>query len=132
MDEWGGANVAFLSEDGECVSFCVIADPVLLSGKFQGRDTERIGAPVVTVDGYTLLVIGKRVARKLAKHEKDFGSHALEIIRHGESGDTKTKYTVQRCQDPEVSEILLAMAKTGVNESDIEESVKEAFEIAQG
>ena len=132
MQEWGGGDISFLSEDGECIAFCVVGDPVLIKGKFRNNDTERIACPIVTVDGFTLLVIGKRVARRLAKHEADFKKYAFEIIRHGESGDTKTKYELKRCDIPELEKELLALKKKGVTQEVIDEAVQAAEEVAEG
>jgi len=129
-DEWGGAAVSFLSEDGECIDFCVVADPVLIEGKFQGRPTQRVGAPIVTIDGFSLMIMGKRLFRKLSKREKDFGKHAFEIIRHGGADDTKTKYELINCPDAELETELLKLAAAGVEQTDINESIAEATEIA--
>ncbi len=132
MDEWGGAAVSFLSEDAEVITFCVIADPVLIVGKYQGRETARVGCPVVTADGYSLLVIGKRAARKLAKYEDQFEKCAFEMIRHGAGEDTKTKYEVRVCADNDLVHELLGLKKKGVEQEDIDESIQEATKIANG
>jgi len=132
MKQWGGGDVSFLSEDGECITFCVIADPVLIKGTFQKQETQRIGAPVVTADGFTLLTIGKRVARRLAKYEKHFKEWAFDLIRHGEPGDTRSKYELKRCDFPDIEKACLAKAKAGVPQEDIDEAIKAASEIASG
>ncbi|GAI46524.1 unnamed protein product, partial [marine sediment metagenome] len=41
--EFGGGDLAFLSEDGEVINFVVVGEPVLLEGKFKGRPTEKVG-----------------------------------------------------------------------------------------
>ena len=69
MKEWGGGDLAFLSEDGEVITFAVVGEPVLLEGKFKGKPSEKIGCPIVTRDGFTLFIAGKRLARKLSKYE---------------------------------------------------------------
>ena len=90
----GGANLTFLSEDGECLEFVVMADPIVIQGKFRGKETTRLCVPIVSDDGFTLFIIGIRLARRLAKYEKDFGSLAFEVIRHGASADVNTSYSL--------------------------------------
>ena len=130
MKDWGGGEVSFLSEDGECITFCIVGESYLIEGKYQGQATQRIGCPVVTADGFTLLVIGKRVARRLSKYEKHFKDWAFDLIRHGEQGDTKTTYELKHCDAKEMEAQLLAIAKKAVSEADIKEAVAAASEIA--
>jgi len=130
MKDWGGGEVSFLSEDGECITFCVIGDPVLIEGKFQGKDTQRIACPIVTVDGFTLLIVGKRIARRLSKYEQHFKNWAFDLIRHGEPADTKTQYELKRCDVKEKEDQILAIAKKAVPKEEIEEAVQAANEIA--
>jgi len=92
MKEFGGGDLAFLSEDGEVIVFVVCADPVLLEGKFKGKPSEKIGCPVITEDGFVLFVAGKRLARKLSKHEAEFDANAFMAIRHGEQKDITSSY----------------------------------------
>ena len=47
MKEFGGGDLAFLSEDGEAIRFMVCGDPVLLEGGFMRRMTITIGLPRV-------------------------------------------------------------------------------------
>lgn len=132
MKEWGGGDISFLSEDGECITFCVIGEPYLIEGKFRGADTERIGCPIMTVDGFTLLTIGKRVGRRLAKHEKHFHDWAFDLIRHGEPGDTKATYELSHCDNQEIEKQILELVKKGVDKKEITEAVEAATEVAQG
>lgn len=132
MKEWGGGDVSFLSEDGECITFVIVGEPHLIEGKFQGRETQRIGCPIITPDGFSLLIVGKRVARRLAKYEKYFGKWAFDLVRHGEPGDTKSKYELTHCEDNELEKRLLSKAKDGVFAEDINEAVASAGEIASG
>lgn len=132
MKQWGGGDVSFLSENGECITFVVIDDPVLIEGKFQGQETQRIGAPVMTMEGFTLLTIGKRVARRLAKYEQHFAEWAFDLIRHGEPGDTKSTYELKRCPIEELEKTILTKARAGVQREDIDEAIKAASEIAGG
>ena len=132
MKEWGGGDVSFLSGDGELISFAVVGEPALIEGKYKGKDTERIGCPAVTVDGFSVLVVGKRVARRLSKHEDQFKTWAFDLIRHGVQGDQKATYELTRCSDPELEVKLLEMALLGVSQEDIDAAVKAAEDIATG
>ena len=107
MKEFGGGDLAFLSEDGEVIKFVVVGEPVLLEGKFKGRPSEKIGCPVVTEDGFVLFVAGKRLARKIAKHEDSFGVTALMAIRHGEQNDITATYELKTLDDTELTKKLL-------------------------
>lgn len=132
MKDWGGGDLSFLSEDGEIVTFVIVGEPFLIVGRFKGNVTERVGCPVVTSDGFSLLVVGKRVARRLSKHEKHFLKQAFDLIRHGTAGDTKTTYELARCDQPEIEKQLLEAAAKGNWKADIEDAVKAAIEIAEG
>jgi len=132
MKNWGGGDVSFLSEDGEAIIFAVVGEPVLIEGKFKGQETQRIAAPVFTPEGFTLLIIGKRIARRLSKYEKYFSKYVFELIRHGESGDTKTRYELVRTEDTEMEKGLLAEAKKGVSAEDLQDAIASAREIAIG
>ena len=132
MKEFGGADVAFLSEDGEIVTFVVVGEPQLIEGKYQKQDTKRIGIPCVTIEGFQLLVIGMRVGRRLSKHEEHFHEYAFELIRHGEAGDTKATYELTRTGNTELEKKLLASVSDTGYETEIEEAVASAREIAGG
>ena len=106
MEDWGGGDIAFLSEDGEAIVFIVAADPVLLVGKFKGRPSERVGCPVITQEGYTLLITGKRVARRLSKYEDRFDASAFIMVRRGDHNDIETKYDLSVCPDMELTKRL--------------------------
>lgn len=132
VKEWGGGDISFLTEDGECITFVVIGEPYLIEGKFRGQDTQRVGVPAITADGFTLLIVGKRVARRLAKHEKSFGDFAFDLVRHGSPRDQKATYELTRCDIPELTAELLDKATLGVLPEDIAEAVAAATEVAQG
>ncbi len=132
MKEWGGGEVSFLSEDGEIITFIVVGPPQLIKGKFRGKETVRIGCPVWTEDGFSLLIVGKRVARRLSKYEDKFKTQAFDLIRHGESDDTGTKYELKRCSDTELEKSLFEALKKGVKDIDIKAAVEAAQEIANG
>jgi len=126
MQEWGGGDIAFLSEDGEAILFIVVGDPVLLTGSFKGRSSERIGCPVITSEGYTLFICGKRLARRLSKYEEKFGDHGFIIVRHGEHNDITTSYDLSVCQDPELVKRLLEWKATEFDPAAVAESVAAA------
>jgi len=129
MKEFGGGNFTFLSEDGETLTFIVVGLPQLLVSKYKGKENERIGCPVVTDEGYQLFVTGKRLARKISKHESAFATSALMVTRHGESGDINATYNVTVLPEPETFTRLYAIKATDFEESMIAESVSEASKV---
>jgi len=130
MDECGGGEIAYLSEDGECITFIVVADPALIAGKFRGTTTERVGCPVISQEGFTLLVLGKRLARRISKHEARFADSAFTIVRHGEHDDIRTKYELTICPDEALTKELFNYKETEFEESQIDEAIKYAEEVA--
>lgn len=129
MKEWGGGDIAFLSEDGEVIQFIVVGEPILLEGVFKGKKSEKIGCPVVTEDGYQLLVAGKRLARKLSKYEEQFSTQGFTAIRHGEADDPNTRYELKVIVDPAIVARLQEIKKRDFKEEMIAESEKAALEV---
>ncbi len=129
MREYGGGDLAFLSEDGEVIIFVVVGEPVLLEGKFKGRPSEKIGCPIVTDDGFVLFVAGKRLARKLSKYEDSFGVSAFMAIRHGEQNDITSSYELKVLDDPDMTARLLALSESEVSETVIAEAVESALSV---
>jgi len=129
MKEFGGGNFTFLSSDGETLIFIVVGLPVLLHSVYNKKPQERIGCPIVTENGYQLFVCGKRVARKLSKHEKAFDKSALMATRHGVEGDVNAKYEVRVVPEQETFDMLVQVKESDFEESMIAESVKEAEEV---
>lgn len=129
MKEWGGGDIAFLSEDGEAIMFIVADDPVLLEGKFKGRVSQRIGCPVITAEGYTLFICGKRLARRLSKHEKEFSKKAFVAVRHGEQNDIETTYELSLCNDADLTARLFEYKKNEFHLDMVAESVTDAKEV---
>lgn len=132
MKEWGGADVTFLTEDGECITFMVVDEPQPIHGQYEGVDTMRIGCPVVTQEGFTLLVVSKRVARRLSKYEPYFKKRAFDMIRHGEHGDLKSKYEIVYNEEKGIVQELQAIAKRGISAEDISDAVAAAEEMSAG
>ncbi len=129
MKEFGGGDLAFLSEDGEVLTFVVVGEPVLLEGKFKGKVSQKIGCPIVTEDGFALFVSGKRLARKISKHEKDFTGVALEAIRHGEQNDINASYNLKVSTDIELTQSLLEQVKGKDFKAEIKEAVTAALDV---
>lgn len=129
MKEFGGGDLAFLSEDGEVITFVVVGEPVLLEGKFKGRPSEKIGCPIVTEDGFVLFVAGKRLSRKLAKHEDAFRECAFEAIRHGEQNDITASYELKVLDNPELTRKLFETADRDFNPDMIDEAVQAALSV---
>ena len=129
MKEYGGGDLAFLSEDGEVIKFVVVGEPMLLEGKFKGRPSEKIGCPIVTEDGFSLLVAGKRLARKISKYEADFGGVAFMAIRHGEQNDITSTYELKILDDLELTKKLLESVIGKDFSDEIDEAAKAAMDV---
>ena len=132
MEEWGGGDIAFLSEDGEAMIFVVVGEPVLLEGKYKGRPSQRIGCPVITQDGYTLFIAGKRIARRLSRFEDQFKTAAFMIVRRGEHNDIETSYELTVCEDSETTKKLFALAKKDFDPKMVKDSIDAANEVMNG
>jgi len=126
MKEWGGGDFTFLSSDGESLTFIVVGLPQQLTSYYKKKPQERIGCPVVTDTGYQLYVCGKRVARKLAKFEKQFDTTAFMVVRHGAEGDIHATYDVQPLPEKETYSALMKIKETDFKEAMIAESVAAA------
>jgi len=129
MKEWGGGDITFLSSDAECIMFVVVADPILLHGKFKGKEQDRIGCPVVTDEGFALFITGKRVGRKLSKFEHRFKDVAFMITRHGESGDINAQYSVAMLDNPEKTAQLFDIAKKEYKPAMLKQAIEDANEV---
>ncbi len=132
MKEWGGGEVAFLSEDGEALIFIVVGEPELLEGKFKGRISERIGCPVITNEGYTLFICGKRLARRLSRYEADFDNTAFMVVRRGEHNDIETVYELSKCLDDAQAAKLFAWKESDFDQAQVGDSIEAAKEIVAG
>lgn len=132
MKEMGGGDLTFLSSDGECIIFVVADDPVLLKGKFKGKDSERIGCPVVTDEGFVLLIVGKRVARKLSKFEDVFKEQAFMITRHGVEGDINCTYEVSALSPGKKTEHLFDLLKKEYKPQLLKQAIKDAKDVVSG
>jgi len=132
MKEWGGGEIAFLSEDGEAMVFIVVDEPVKLEGKFKGRMSERIGCPVITVEGYTLFICGKRLARRLSRYESNFNDTAFMVVRRGEHNDIETVYELSKCLDTELTAKLFAWKDSDFEPDQVADSIAAAEEIVKG
>ena len=130
--EWGGGDVAFLSEDAEVITFVVCGEPFLMKSVYKKQEGERIAAPLMTIEGFQLLVIGKRVFRRLAKYEARFKDTAFMIIRHGESGDPNTKYELTPVDDETLTKKLLKLRKDDFKPEQIPDALKAAEDILEG
>lgn len=129
MAEWGGGEVSFLSEDGECIRFVVAGEPQLLESKYKQQTTQRIAAPLMTPDGFTLLIMGKRLARKLSKYESQFDSEAFIVIRHGEARDIDTTYELKALADDDLKAKLFGLLTTEFNEEMVADAIIAAKDI---
>lgn len=132
MKDFGGGNFTFLSTDGETLTFIVVGLPELMKGMYKQKEQERIGIPIVSEDGYQLLVAGKRLARKLAKHEKQFTTNAIMVTRVGAEGDVNAKYPVKVLPEQETFKQLCAIRDEDFTPDMIPDSVVEATKVLQG
>ena len=131
MKEMGGGDFTFLSSDGEAIIFIVVGLPQPITSMYKNKPQQRIGCPVVTDTGYQLFICGKRVARKLAKFEKQFETSAFCVVRHGASGDVNSKYDVKPIPETETYSNLMKIKEEDFKEEMIAESVKAATEVMQ-
>lgn len=129
MKEWGPANLLFLSTDGASVNFIVAGEPVLLKGKYRGKEQERIGCPVVTDEGFLLFICGKRTARKLASLEDKFKDHVINVTRHGVEGDTDASYEVSAIPDAGKVKALKAIQAKTFSDEALKEAISDAGEV---
>lgn len=129
IKEFGGGDLAFLSEDGEAIMFVVVGEPVLLAGKFKGRPSEKIGCPIVTPDGFVLFIAGKRLARKISKYENQFSDTAFIAIRHGAQGDIESTYELKVLEDVEQTKKLLKEAKGKDFKVELDDAVNAAIVV---
>jgi len=129
MKEFGGGDFTFLSTDGETLTFIVVGEPVLLHSKYKGKEQERIGCPVVSDDGFQLLVCGKRLARKIGKHEGVFTTSALMATRHGVEGDINSSYDLTVLPESDTYNRLKAIKDTDFKPELVTDAVKAATEI---
>lgn len=129
MKEFGGGDLAFLSEDGEVITFVVVGEPVLLKGRFKGRPSEKIGCPIVTPDGFVLFVAGKRLARKIAKHEDLFNVCAFTAVRHGEQGDIEASYGLTVLDDVDITKQLIESTAGKDFKVETDEAVQAALAV---
>ena len=131
VKEVGGADVFFLTEDGESITFVICGDPVPMKGKYQKQETLRLGVPIVSTDGFGIFIIGKRVFRRLAKYEKDFTKVAFVVVRNGAPGDQNATYDLAVCGDGQLTKDLFTRATTEFVLADLPEAMAAAKEIIE-
>lgn len=129
IEEFGGSDATFLTEDGETITFVICADPVLFISKYKGQENNRIGFPIVSMEGFSILVIGKRVVRRLGKHEKEFETTAFEVTRNGEPNSQDTTYDVRACKDPELTARLFELKAVEYVSKELPDAIKAVEEI---
>lgn len=132
MKEFGGGDLAFLSEDGEVLNFIVVGEPVLLEGRYKGKPSEKIGCPIVTEDGFVLFIAGKRLARKISKHEGIFDQAVFQAIRHGEQNDITSTYDLKVLVNQELKSQLFGIASGKDFTVEIAEAIKAAESVMKG
>jgi len=129
MKDFGGGDLAFLSEDGEVIKFIVVGEPVLLRGTFKGRPSEKIGCPIITEDGFVLFVAGKRLARKISKYEDTFNDVAFMAVRHGQQNDITATYELIVLDDGVLAAKLFDIKVKDFTPDMIDDAVKAAESV---
>ena len=132
MKDFGGGDFTFLSTDGETLIFIIVGLPELLKGTYKGKEQERIGIPIVSEDGFQLLVGGKRMARKLAKFEKYFNTNALMVTRVGAEGDINAKYPISLVPEKETFERLQRIKAEDFDSEMILDAIKDVQTVLNG
>ncbi|KKN15633.1 hypothetical protein LCGC14_0984200, partial [marine sediment metagenome] len=85
--------------------------------------------PVMTDDGFVLFVVGKRLFRKIAKHEAVFETAVFQACRHGEEGDIHASYTLRVLDNPDLATRLFAMKGKEFTPDMVIDAVKAAEEV---
>lgn len=129
MEGWGGGDFTFLSTDGETITFIVVGDPVMLKSKYKQKEQDRIGCPLVTDDGFQLLICGKRLARKIGKREEAFKKQAFIATRHGEEGDVNSTYTLQVIPEKECYARLKGIADKVMEKNTIADAIEAVKQV---
>lgn len=129
--EWGGGDFTFLSEDGETLKFIVVGEPVLLEGKYKGTPSKKVGCPVMTDEGFVLLIAGLRLFRRLCKHEAHFGTRVFMVTRHGAEGDPNATYPLTILDDADLAANLFKMRDTEFTPEQIDEAVAAARDVIE-
>lgn len=125
----GGGDITFLSSDGAFIEFIVVDKPQIFDTTFQKQEQQKVGWPVWTADGFTLLFVGKRVARKMIALESKAKTKALSLTRHGVEGDVNAKYDLRIIDNVEPAKTLFETAKKDYNPSMLADAVEAAKEM---
>ena len=126
LADLGGGDLTFLSGDGAMIEFVVVDEPIIFNTTYQKQEQQKVGWPVMTADGFTLLIVGKRVARKMIGLEKYAKTKAFSLIRHGIEGDTNATYKLTVLENAEPANTLFAMAKKDYNKQLLVDAVAAA------
>lgn len=128
LKDIGGGDITFLSSDGAFIEFVVVDEPIIFNCTYQKQEQQKVGWPVMTADGFTLLIVGKRVARKMIPFEKFSKTKAFSLIRHGAEGDVNATYKLTVLENAEPAKSLFAAAKTDYNKQQLVDAVAAAKE----
>lgn len=129
MKEFGGADLLFLSEDGEAIDFCVLGDPELIESAYKGKQSNKIAAPVITAEGFRLFIMGMRLFRRICKHEAEFDSRIFRAIRHGEQEDPRTTYELQVIEDKVTFDMYQEYAEKEYTDEAMADALESAREV---
>ena len=132
LRELGGGDVSFLTVEGEEMEFVVVDVCVPMTSKYKNVEQQRIGAPIVTLEGFSLLIMGMRLARRLGKYEKRFREVAFKVTRVGGAGDQSAKYPVQVITDENKVKALWTIAEAEYIPELLEQAIKDAEIIMKG
>ncbi len=129
MAEYGGADVTFLTEDGEQITFIICGECELVEGKYKNQPTRRIVAPVISADGFTMFVMGLRLARRLSKYEEQFNTVAFTVTRNGVKGDQNASYDLKASVDEATTKELFAYKQNEFSPDDVADALEAVREI---
>lgn len=131
MAEFGGLQATFLTEDGETITFIVVGEPDLVVGKYKKKETKRITCPIITLEGFSIFVLGMRLARRIAKYEDIFDKAAFTVTRNGEKGDQNAQYDFGVCPDPDLTQRLFAFRQDEFKEDEVAPALAEVTEMLE-
>jgi len=131
MKEFGGGDIAFLSDDGESITFMIVGEPELLIGEFKGKESRKVGCPVVTEDGLIILIVGMRLARKIAKQEGSYNYRVFMAVRRGVAGDANATYELKSLDDTDLALKLMDITKRDVTPETIAAAFADARAVVE-
>ena len=82
-------------EDGESKRLVIVSEPVATSVRSFGAVTIKYLLYAIVNKAVRRWLVSSRLFEELKAYESKVKTHALEVTRHGEPGDTETTYGVE-------------------------------------